>query len=47
MFFGNDEKKLGNNKKNSIIKSIVNIDQTTMCFLETPKTFSSKNKKRF
>lgn len=44
MFFGNDEKKLGNNEKNSIIKSMVSIDQITF-FLETPKTFSSNNKK--
>jgi hypothetical protein len=34
-------------KKNSINKSMVNIDQTTMFFLETPKTFSSNDKKVF
>jgi hypothetical protein len=29
IFLGNDEKNLGNNKKNSIIKSMVIVDQTT------------------
>ncbi len=45
IFLGNDEKNLGNNKKNSIIKSMVIVDQTTEILWDLPKTFSKNDRK--
>jgi hypothetical protein len=36
---------LGNNKKNSIIKSMVIVDQTTEILWDLPKTFSKNDRK--